>query len=282
MSIFQEIKNSLYNPDYYQELIEKPFSHSIKYYCALTLVLGIIVTMVGSALIVPAFNTVVWGVKEVALSVYPDDLKISVEGGLVKTNVQEPFVIAIPEKYRAEAGGKKNLLVIDTSTTTSPEKLKSYETVALLAKDSIIYESGTAGQSGSQSFATSSNFKLDKAGISQFFNAIEPYYKFFTPILVLGLFMLVVLIMVGTMLYLLLVALLVWILAALNKWDISYLKAYQMSLHFATLGFVVALISILVLPGSGALIFFTATLVLLALVTFKVGNDEPRESSKNE
>lgn len=279
MSIFKEIKNSVYNPDYYRGLVGRPITHSLRYYCALILVLGILVTTIGAALIVPLFNTVVWGVRGAVLSIYPDDLEIAVEKGIVSTNFSEPLVITLPEPLKGDPGipERSNLLVIDTTATTTDGALERYDTVFLVGRNTIMYEGGTPGDVVIQPIGSTSNFKLDKNSLTKFFDTIEPYYKYITPLLVLGLFMMVVLIMLGTMLYLLLVALLVWVLASLNKWDITYLKAYQLSLHFATLGFVLAIASMIIFPGSGALVVFTGTLIILALVTFRSGEGIDKE-----
>jgi hypothetical protein len=270
MSILKEIKNSLSNPDYYRDLIDVPFGKSLKYYAALVMLISIIVTIVGSALIIPIFNRLAFSLKETVLSSYPDDLQISIDKGTVKTNVPEPYTFSVPSAYQSEALNTKNLLVIDTASEGSPETLESYDTLVLLAKDRVVYKENPSANGGViiRILDKNMNLVLNKLSVSKFFTSIEPYYKYITPIIVLGIFMGVVLVMLGAMLYLLFIALIVWLVAMLNNWKISYLKAYQLSLHFATIGFIVAWLGVILFPGGALFVLLVATIILLALVTF--------------
>ena len=270
MSIFKEIKNSISNPDYYRSLVDESFGKSLKYYSALVLIVSIMVTIVGSILVVPVLNRLAFDLKETVLSSYPDDLQVSVEKGTVKTNVKEPYAISIPNQYKDTVLGKKNLVVFDTTSSGDSKDLAEYQTFVLVGKDQVTYEEGPAIGSNVVTKVLDKDFNLvlDKLSITKFFDTIEPLYKYVTPLIVLGIFMMVVLVMLGAMLYLLFIALLVWLIALLNKWKISYLKAYQLSLHFATIGFIVAWAGILIFPAWILVVLLISTIILLSLVTF--------------
>lgn len=274
MSIWREIKNSVTSKDYYRELVGKPFSHSLKYYCAITLLFGIIVTILGSAVLVPAVNNLLWGARGVVLSTYPSELKLTIESGEVKTNVAEPYFIKLPAFLQQALGRTKSLLVIDTRATTTPGLLERYESFAVLTKKSLVYQDQGLGTFKAQNIPTDTSVTITKQNLGHLFDRLEPYFKFVTPVIVLGIFMLVVLLMIAAMLYLLLVALLVWLLARANHWDLTYLKAYQLSLHFATLAFVVYWAVVLLFPTLSVWILFTIVLLVVAYLVFRRDQDD--------
>jgi hypothetical protein len=277
MSLWREIKNSVSSREYYRELVGKPFSHSLKYYCAITLLFGIIVTIVGSAILVPAVNNLLWGARGAVLSTYPSELKLTIEGGEVKTNVSEPYYIKLPTFLENLLGKTKSLLVIDTSATNSPKSFESYESFAVLTKTQLLYHDEIDGNFKEQNLPTNTSMTVTRQNLTNLFDRIEPYFKFVTPIIVLGLFMLVVLFMIAGMVYLLLVALLVWLLARANHWELSYLKAYQLSLHFATLAFLVYWGTVLIFPGLSVWILFTLVLLVVAYLVMRNEPDEKVE-----
>lgn len=268
--IFKEFKNSIYGPDYYRDLLDQPLSYSIKYYWALTLLIGIIVTIIFSAILVPVFNSFAWNLRGAVLEIYPEDLEIKIIDGQVSSNKEEPIKIDLPDSFgELVIGGVnkvKNLLVIDTNKDI---EFSEYETFILLSKDTLSYYKGISGDIVTESFSPISDLTLSRNSIQTFFDSIEPYYKFVTPLIVLGLFMFAVIVMLLTMVYLLLVALLVWLIARLRGWNIKYIKAYQLSLHFATLGFIVYWLTFLIFDFSNVLILFTVCILLLTLLTFK-------------
>ena len=277
MEFLKNIKRSIYDPEFYRALLTKPFSYSIKYFVLFSLLIALVATIYLSLSVLPKINDFLENVSPTVLNYFPDDLEVTIEDGLASTNVPEPYFLEIPfevpkdieAKPDVHGYGIENLLVIDTRSDESTlEEFKSYNTIMLLNRKSLMYYD--ENQVAIQSLAEIPDFKLDKEVISSLLAKIVPYFRLVGPLFVVfvfgGYFSYV---FIGRMFYLIFAALLVWIIAKLKKVNIGYQKAYQLGLHLITASLLYQIIFGLILGISKSSLLFVGLFVVLAAINLR-------------
>lgn len=250
MKFIDNIKSGVYNPAYYSEVVNKPFSYSFKYFLSLMGLLALIATVLFSFTALPDVIDFVNGFESKALGYYPGELEIVIKDGKVATNVQEPFFIKMPvelkdankdlENKSAEAVPKpeemENLLVIDTKSPLTVDLFKSYKTAALLGVDSFIYYKDNSVVN-IQSLSQASDVVINKAKVSSLLGEFMPYIKAL-PIILVPIVFIGVLVgsTLGYLIYLIFGAFAIWLLAMIKNKKLKYAKAYQIGLHAITFG----------------------------------------------
>ncbi len=71
--------------------------------------------------------------------VYPDGLQVDIKGGAVSINEPVPYYLPTPGALMEEGDDMENLLVIDTTEDLSVDTIKSYNSLAVLTKDSLYF-----------------------------------------------------------------------------------------------------------------------------------------------
>ena len=270
-TLWQTIKNSIHNPDFYRGLSGTPFKTSLKYFYTLGLVLVFIATLFYSIIFVPALYAFLRAAGPKILNYYPSELVVTLKGGHVTTNVTEPYYLKMPPELQSLASEKQfkeaeNLLVINTQAPFSVDELKSYKTAILLTGDSLVYDNGN-GKIEIHSLAAMPDQEISQSTVADLLGKIQPFLKFLVPLLVVGLFLVGLLIYSNILVYLLLGIFLVKLVLKLKKLpQVGWMQAYQIGLHAATLGILVVLILRLAAPGVYFPFLFT-TLFIIALWT---------------
>ena len=95
MKIFKNIKNSIYSPKFYKELLEKPFSFSFKYFAIFALTISLFVTIIFSVIYIPGIKFFIDEFGYNVIDYYPEELQVTIKNGQVFTNVQEPYFIQV-------------------------------------------------------------------------------------------------------------------------------------------------------------------------------------------
>jgi hypothetical protein len=239
-------RQSLFNPQYYTNVLKAPFFFSFKYFTALFLVLSLLTSLAASFFInqevKPYFNRL----EKQLPSFYPADLQITIENGRVNTNVQEPFFIPLdPDLFPDEFGQAlkqqpvQNILVINTQA--HPSDLDQYQTIALLTKDSLAI---IQDKNDIRVFSLKDvqSFTVNQKIVSSAWNRILPYFRWLIPILILIIFLTVPTVTIATkFLYLALFSLIPFLISKVLKiQDLSFIKALQVNLHALTLPTVIA------------------------------------------
>lgn len=291
MEFLQNIKKSIYSPTYYQELLAKPFSYSIKYYALLALCLAFLGSVIFSIFIAPEIKSAINTLGEKMVAYYPSDLKVEIKNGKVSTNKPEPYVLPMPAELinsnvkinDARARNFKNLLVIDTvNNFNTVEQFKMHDAAYLLTKDSII-SYNTRGLS-IMPLSSDMNFSIDRQKTESFINVIKPYTVLVYPLTFLIVFIVIWFIFLFKFIYLLFGALLVWLVAKFKKIKMGYQKSYQLGIHLMTLGI---LIDIIVFGVNSYLkvhfftFFFTILLVVMASLNLKRPVTEMQDEKSN-
>ena len=267
MSFFNKVKNSTYSPEYYRELMTQPFSYSLKYFFLLTLVFMVLFTLRFSVLYLPEINKTLGSVGATIIDRYPQELEVNVKDGIVSTNVEEPYYIKIPDAQKADFGGSEsdieNFIVIDTKNEPSIDSLDKYKTFVLVTKNYIVAKEDN-GKITMNSLKEMPDISINKNSVIQFTEKYSPYLKFLIPILILFVFIGSFFLVAFELVYLLIAALFIWLIASVKGAGIGYKKSYQLGIHLITLPLLITVIFQI-----GFLLFTTAVLILAAVNIIK-------------
>ena len=268
MEFFKNIKNSIYNPEYYSNLLNKPFSYSLKYFLLLSFVVSLLLTIVFSFSTLPKIKSFLDIAGKKAIQYYPDELQITINNGKASTNVNEPYFIKTPEDLKIK--NIDNLVVIDTKNNFSLTEFENYKTLLLLTNNSLIYREKNNTKITIQSLKQIPNYTLNKPALLSFFNKVSPYLKLVYPFFIILMLLFFFSALTLRLFYLLVAALLIWIVAKIKKINIGYSKSYQLGMHLMTLAIIITQLVSLTLPRVHIPFLFTAITLLAAIINLKV------------
>lgn len=277
MKLIEVFKKSVYSPEFYRELQSKPLSFSIKYFYSLVLVFSIILTVLVSAQLIPAGSDFIKRIGPQLLSIYPDDLIITIKNGEVSVNTHEPLYLILPEAAKWESEDKyatdapKHLLVIDTQNPAALDNFESYSTLVLATKNKIA--AGSPDNLRVITLDKNVNFTVTKHTVSIFLNKLSGLSGWLSPIIVFGAFVFFTAFFSTKLIYLFLAAILVWLLAKLKKFNLNYKQSYQAALHAFSLSLLIQVLSFLFLPS----VLFLPTVIMLIVVWFNFPKNLPEK-----
>ena len=266
--LIAHIQKSIYGPEYYRELLGRPFSFSWKYYAALALLFSVFLTIITSIPIIPKLNDLLRELPQAVLAYYPDELELTIEKGVVSSNVTEPYYLPMPAILKDEIGEAqpRHFLVIDTATPFGLEQFASHGALVWIGRDFIsYYEDGDS--IATQKLESDLSFVLNEQVLSGLIQMTTPYFKFVTPVLVVLFFLGFLMMFAVNLIYLFFGALLIFLLGKLLKEHWGYWKSYQIGMHAVTLPLLL----------NGALLIFMLgltqipllyTLIMLVVVYF--------------
>lgn len=290
MGFFKNIQKSIYDPEFYRELLAKPFSYSLKYFIVFSLLMALIATIYLSFSVLPKINTFLKNVSPAVLDYFPDELEIVIKDGEASSNVPEPYFLEMPFEISEDikmnpdirGHGIENLLVIDTrSDEATLEEFNDYNTLALLSRKTMM--SYDEDQVVIRSLADIPNFKLDKGVVSSFLAKIIPYFRFAGPLFVIFVFAgFFYFIFSVKMFYLIFVALLIWMVTKIRKVDIGYKKSYQLGLHLFTAGILYEIIFRFILGISEIPFLFIGLTLALAFANLRPAGVLTESSPKEQ
>lgn len=258
MNFLNDIKNSLYNPVFYASLQGRKLSSSFKYFFSLVAILAFIIAFVFGTEIAPFFSGE--NLRKF-VSYYPQELTIAVKGGMISTNVTEPYII----KNTAGTSGKNpkvNVVVIDTKNEFSRELFREYDTSVWVGRDFIV-ASKNQNQSELNDVSRMPDFTLNQEKLLGWVGIIDSYHW----VLSVGLFVVLFLFFYGffvlKLLWLAIMAGIILLLAKVKRVPLSYNNSYRTALHAATVPLV--LLSFFILSDIAAPFIFFFSLILLAI-----------------
>ncbi len=269
MNFLKKVKSSIYDPEFYSSLANKSLGSSIKYFFGLILVVSLISVLVMSIVFVPKVKDFVVSFGNEVVSNYPQNLEVKIDGGVVSTNVAEPYFVKIPDSIKgdvqnSELAGYENLVVIDTKSDFNLDRFDSYKTMSLLTKDLFVYRDDR-GKITIQQLEGLTNIKINQSVVEYWVNKIKPFVNALPYVLpVLG-FIALFIFHIFKLLYLLIPALIIYFISKLRKMDLTYKKSYQVALHAMTLPLLVHVLLPFIGVSSVAFLF-TAILVIVFLV----------------
>jgi len=254
---------SVYAPDFYRGLRDKPLSFSFKYFYLLITILAVVFTVITSMEFVPVAVSLFRSVGPAIIERFPDELVVTIKDGTASTNVSEPYIIPISQDIEQNAvNPQKNFLVIDTQNEVTLDRIREYDASLFLTRDAFIMQ-GSNNQLRIQDLRSFPDMTIDKARVAAFVGKMAPLAKFVGPLVVLVTFAGIFIVHNFKLVYFLIAALLVWAIVSIKKLDLGYKKSYQIAMHAATLPLLLSIFTGLgVLPS----VRFIPTILLLVVV----------------
>lgn len=278
--MLNQIKNSVYNPVFYKELTNKPWSFSVVYYLKLALLLALIASVIWSFILVPRIINFLRTVPDYVLSAYPAELELSIEEGQVSSNVEEPYLIDLSETLaQFNTPEERRLLVVIDTTTANPlatfeEYREGNEILALIGKDTVVYVDSVNEMGGVslsvQALPEDLDLVINQVNIANFFDKLSSYFFLIPFVLVPALFAFVFVSILAFLVWLIFISFLLWVVyyLARDKGErFTFGQMYRLTMHFSTLG----LISYLIFISLGmAVLPFLATVITIAVALINV------------
>jgi hypothetical protein len=259
--------------EYYGQLLKVPFWFSLKYFLVYFLFYSLLATGVVTARYLLPLNEFFTMVLPSELAeIYPAELEIKLKDGSVRTNVKEPYEIPftrldiLREEFNKRILGVNttrliNILVIDTEAKI--EDFSQYQSLSLLTEHHLSYLNED-GSIVSVPLIEVGDLVLNKIKLEEWMGILMPYLSYVVPFLVgfifLGLWGGVTL---SRGVFSLMTGVILWWLTKLMGKNLSFMKSWQLNLHFvviSTTGF-----SLLYLLGRGLEVPFLETLLVVVL-----------------
>lgn len=242
-TFFYSLKQSLFNPSYYKDVVKVKFWFSFKYLWFLLMVLVLIKSVSFGAsyvknrpYIAPGVNNIMNRVSDL----YPGNLKLKIIKGQLSTNAEEPYVFDLEEQK--QWGDSRHLLIIDTQG--SIEDYPYYNTYILATKKAVVYPSKSQNNNIQQTSVfyfrdLKQNFVVDKNVYDNLLNVVRPYTQkaplFIDWLVVTGLTLFLLFgslfWSLGIMLGLVFLTVVVWLIAKLIGVHYSYGSFYKIGMH---------------------------------------------------
>lgn len=244
MGFIETVRDSIYSPQFYKEILQRSFGKALGYFLLLVLLLTLLQTIFSAPFLLTTFQAEVQKMIETGVNKYPADLTVTIKKGQVSTNVQEPYFLAVPEDDNNDRKMEdiNNLIVIDTKTPFSISQFDQYKTAAWVTKDSVFYRSG-ANNSEVKVFALNQidDLTINKEQVQMWAEKITPWVRYLGPTLLVLAFIGLYVIYMFRLSYLLFLSLVVWVLSKMFKSNITFGQAYKMNLYAVTLALLVEL-----------------------------------------
>lgn len=272
--LYTTLRNSIYNPGFYQGVSEAPLSTAARYYVQWSLILAAVLAIVLGIFVGTAGSTFI---KKYAPGIvsnyYPKELTIHIEKGEASANVTSPYFVPVRSLSGATTtlGTVQNLLVIDTTHSFDPKTFDTYKTYALLTKTDLVTTDNN-GQITIQSLRRAPTVTISQELLLSWVEQIRAHLP---AIIIAGTVAMFVVFLVGYLLYfavLLLFALVPLLVAWIKKTPLSYSGAYKMSLYAIVPALVLK--TILNMFGLFFLPAYLTLLVFLLVITLNMREGE--------
>lgn len=235
MDFFEKIKNSIYNPTFYRNIPKESFGTALKYYLLLCLLVTFFRLVFLSFPIATAINSGVRAGTEGLLQTYPNNLEIIVHQGKLRVNRPQPYTL--PVCFDANPCED---IVIDTQKPDVHSYLKQKNLFMLLTKDTAYIKTSDAN-TRVYDLSQVGDLTLNKNIVTNFVKQISPWVKFFIPLAIVFTGIMLYIGFMFKLVYLLFLAVILWLLAKKFAPGMTYGQSYKISLHVVTLGIFVAL-----------------------------------------
>lgn len=273
MKLWTWVKDRVYRPAFF---VGQSFTlkQGLKFYSGLIGVLviaQIVIALPGTVRFVHEILSERWD-HEVAnvTALFPEELELTVKQGVVSTNVSEPYTLPIPIEWRTtEADMPENLLVIDTTRTISMSDFTRHDTWFILGEQSAGFYNAEKSEYRIYDLTRllgRETFTVDESTYSNFVAQASHYLKLTILIgLCLMPFILYGWYFVGYLVYLILGAVVVLLVARYREYSLSYGRAYLTGLFLLPLplGYhlLLSLFGVMGMPFAFTLVLIIATLV---------------------
>lgn len=266
MNLLNKIKNSFYNPEFYNGIKEQRLGQSLKYFFSLVAVLSVIIAFVLGIELSPVFSAE--NLRRLT-DFYPKELSIQIKGGDISTNVDEPYMIKeITEGVPLDKNSFENLIVIDTKNNFSIESFKGYNTRVLIGKNFVV-TTKRAGQFEFNDVSKLPDFSLSQDRILHWAELIGKYHWGISLLLFVCIFISFFWFFSFALLGMLVTAFVVFLLAKLKKIQLSYRNSYQIAIYAFSIPLILETVFILSGMRAPFPFFFGVIAVAISLANFK-------------
>ncbi|MBU6390494.1 DUF1189 family protein [Patescibacteria group bacterium] len=229
MNFWSTIKNSIYNPLFYAELSSYPIRRSLRYFFTLIAALAFLLAFVFGAEISQIFSAA----RMAALSaLYPRQLVIQGADGAISANISQPYFIKIASS--TYSGGRANIAVIDTTRDFSLNLFNQYNSTFWLGRD-FFAVAKDRNQTQVTDLGRVPDFYVDQTRVAGLANWIAGHHLAFSFIVFILFLVAFIVFFAFKLVWLIVMAFLVWSVARLKHAKFSYGHSYQIALHAATL-----------------------------------------------
>lgn len=230
---------SLVSVKYYREIISTDLRFSLKYYVVLAVLFTLVNSLFSTIQVLPKLQKGIDDALEYALDLYEDDLVITINDGILSVNKDGPYIV--PFVGVAGATVAKNLIVFDSEAGLDDLK-DTYETLLLVNGTNILMQ----GPSKVEVFPIKDfpNAEITKDSFVSLVTQIRSFTKF-VPYVVGVAFVLSMLFyyLVFRLIYLVVVAVLLWVVGSLRGLSLDFSKYYKVALHTMSLPLTVGLLN---------------------------------------
>jgi len=278
MTILKQVKDSIYNKDFYHQLKTQPWSFSLVYYLKLISLLALIGTILLSLVLVPRLMGFLSVVPEKVLAVYPAELEIVIENGIATANVEQPYFVNIVSQLETDYADGEVWVVVDTETDNLLESFRVYSeersVFALIGREGVVLLEGEdLSKVTYHAFPRDIDLTVNQENLTKVVDTVSGYF-FLIPTLMVPIMFVVLL--VGLLLFALwlvfvtVVLLIVYTLARDKGDRLTFGQMYRFTLHAVTLALilrVLVLVLLAALPGKIFILpFFTTVVTMLVVV----------------
>ncbi|MFA6981480.1 MAG: DUF1189 family protein [Patescibacteria group bacterium] len=239
-AFFHIFSKSLTSLAYYKDVVSSDKKLSIKYFFSLALLATLVTSIYTLIPLVPKVRSSLSNAVEQVVSMYDDDLVVTIAGGKLSTNRTEPYVVPAPWKEEVPGEMPENLVVIDVNGTVDDFNNK-YDSFILVNASNIMFHdsSGMRVESLSQfpDMVVTKGDVLDLATKAKSVFVYVPYLL--SVFLFIGLFLNYAFL---RFLYLFVVAALLFVIGRLRGVTYSYIDYLKIAIHTFTLPLVLEVI----------------------------------------
>ena len=225
----QTVIRSIYSPTFYAGVAELAFRRALWYFLALILPLALIRAAPFAVGVFTELNPGLESWARDAVHAYPRELELRIRNGQVSTNVDEPYFIPSSER-----SGKSNLVVIDTRTPFSAAQYQRYDTYVWLTRDALIIREGERQQMRIIELSQLDDLTINRRQVTEWMALITPWLAVVGPVLVILAVPALYVAYLVRLLYLLLAALPILLIAKLVRFPLTYGQSYKVGLFAMT------------------------------------------------
>ncbi|HSW87597.1 MAG TPA: DUF1189 family protein [Candidatus Saccharimonadales bacterium] len=234
MNFIDNIKNSIYNPGFYRNIQKESFGAALKYYLLLCLLITFFRLVFLFFPISNGITSFVHAGTENLIKTYPNNLVLTIHKGVLNINQPQPYTFPVCVTDQCEN------IVIDTGNPNINTYLNQKNLFMLLTKNTA-YIKSSEGNTRVYSLSQIGDVTINKSMVMDFVQHVSPWTKFFIPIALLFTGIALYIGFLFKLVYLLFLAVILWLLAKKFAPGMTYEQSYKVSLHVVTLGIFVAL-----------------------------------------
>lgn len=260
-AFFSTIRDSFYGPALYASMKDRSLGSAFIF----LLLVILLATLVGSVSILgglfPFLDS--FSKTDYVAKYYPEGLVITLKGGEVSTNQEEPYILPVSAEMKPKEGEPKNILAIDTRPDITLEALGSYDAFMTLTKHEVIFTDDNERRVFS--LKSMPDLILGQATAEKWMDIAKKFVLAMSiPLAIVGILMVVTFTFSYHLMASLLGAVIAILIGMLFQKKLSYGEGYKTAL-FATvpvivLGTVAGLFGVPALPFLLSLLIFVAVL----------------------